>query len=156
MMTDKIILPIKASRKLNMLISRNEALLQDEILQQKIICWALDMLEEARAEWSDMRKSILESIIICDRRKEARRRALIKDEKYAPFREYFKNLQYKKFLAYQKQGKNLSANEFVRFFLKNKAQFMEIPYKNSNLENKLIQLAQANNREFKKASNKCS
>lgn len=151
-MTDKETLPLKAARKLNMLIMHNEALAKDKSLQEKIIAWSLDMLEEARADWSDMRASVLDSIITCDRKQEAKRKALIKDKKYAPFREYFKNLQYKKFISYQKQGKNLSASTFVRYFLKNKAKLVDIPYKNSNWEIKLNQLAQANNREFKKSS----
>jgi hypothetical protein len=151
-MTDKETLPLKAARKLDMLILHNEALAIDKNLQEKIITWGLDMLEEARADWSDMRASILDSIITYDRKAEAKRKALIKDEKYAPFREYFKNLQYKKFISYQKRGKMLSASAFVRYFLKNKAQLVDIPYKNSNLEIKLNQLAQANNREFKKSS----
>ncbi len=129
-MTDKETLPLKAARKLNMLIMHNEALAKDKSLQEKIIAWSLDMLEEARTDWSDMRASVLDSIITCDRKQEAKRKALIKDEKYAPFREYFKNLQYKKFISYQKQGRN----------------------QNSNWEIKLNQLAQANNREFKKSS----
>ena len=151
-MTDKETLPFKAARKLNMLIMHNNALAKDKSLQEKIIAWSLDMLEEARTDWSDMRASVLDSIITCDRKQEAKRKALIKDEKYAPFREYFKNLQYKKFISYQKQGRNLSASAFVRYFLKNKAQLVDIPYKNSNWEIKLNQLAQANNREFKKSS----
>ena len=151
-MTDKETLPLKAARKLNMLIMHNEALAKDKSLQEKIITWALDMLEEARADWGDIHNTVLDSIIICDRKAEAKRKALIKDEKYAPFREYFKNLQYKKFISYQKRGKMLSASAFVRYFLKNKAQLVDIPYKNSNWETKLNQLAQANNREFKKSS----
>lgn len=151
-MTDKETLPLKSARKLNMLILHNEALAKDKNLQQKIITWAEDMLEEAHADWSDIHNTVLDTIIICDRRKEAKRKALIKDEKYAPFREYFKNLQYKKFISYQKRGKMLSASAFVRYFLKNKAQLVDIPYKNSNWETKLNQLAQANNREFKKSS----
>ena len=150
-MTDKETLPLKSARKLNMLILHNEALAKDKNLQQKIITWALDMLEEARADWGDIHNTVLDSIIICDRKAEAKRKALIKDEKYAPFREYFKNLQYKKFISYQKRGKMLSASAFVRYFLKNKAQLVDIPYKNSNWETKLNQLAQANNREFKKS-----
>ena len=109
-------------------------------------------LEEARADWSDLHNTVLDAVITCDRKQEAKRKALIKDEKYAPFREYFKNLQYKKFISYQKQGKNLSASAFVRYFLKSKAHVVDIPYKNSNWEIKLNQLAQANNREFKKSS----
>ena len=151
-MTDKETLPFKAARKLNMLIMHNNALAKDKSLQEKIIAWALDMLEEARTDWSDLHNTVLDAVITCDRRKEAKRKALIKDEKYAPFREYFKNLQYKKFISYQKRGKMLSASTFVRYFLKNKAQLVDIPYKNSNWEIKLNQLAQANNREFKKSS----
>ena len=151
-MTDKETLPLKAAGKLNMLILHNEALAKDKSLQEKIITWALDMLEEARADWSDLHNTVLDAVITCDRKQEAKRKALIKDEKYAPFREYFKNLQYKKFISYQKQGKNLSASAFVRYFLKSKAHVVDIPYKNSNWEIKLNQLAQANNREFKKSS----
>ena len=151
-MTDKETLPLKAARKLNMLIMHNEALAKDKSLQEKIITWAEDMLEEARTDWSDMHNTVLDAVITCDRKQEAKRKALIKDEKYAPFREYFKNLQYKKFISYQKQGKNLSASAFVRYFLKSKAHVVDIPYKNSNWEIKLNQLAQANNREFKKSS----
>ena len=151
-MTDKETLPLKAARKLNMLIIHNEALAKDKSLQEKIITWALDMLEEARTDWSDLHNTVLDAVITCDRKQEAKRKALIKDEKYAPFREYFKNLQYKKFISYQKQGKNLSASAFVRYFLKSKAHVVDIPYKNSNWEIKLNQLAQANNREFKKSS----
>ena len=80
-MTDKETLPLKAARKLNMLIMHNEALAKDKSLQEKIITWALDMLEEARADWSDMRASVLDSIITCDRKQEAKRTALLKDEK---------------------------------------------------------------------------
>ena len=150
-MTDKETLPLKAARKLNMLILHNEALAKDKSLQEKIITWAEDMLEEARADWGDMHNTVLDAIITYDRKAEAKRKALIKDEKYAPFREYFKNLHYKKFISYQKRGKMLSASAFVRYFLKNKARLVDIPYKNSNWETKLNQLAQANNREFKKS-----
>ena len=151
-MTNKETIPFKAARKLNMLIMHNEALAKDKSLQEKIIAWSLDMLEEARADWSDLHNTILDAVITCDRKQEAKRKALIKDEKYAPFREYFKNLQQKKFIAYKKQGKTLSASAFVRYFLKNKTKTVNIPYKNSNWEIKLNQLAQANNREFKKSS----
>ena len=44
----------------------------------------------------------------------------------------------------------LTANGFVEWFLKNKAQNIEIPYVKQNQKNKLRQLAQQNNREFKK------
>lgn len=51
----------------------------------------------------------------------------------------------------RKQGKILTANAFVKSYLRKKVKEIDIPYKSSNAENKLYQLAQANNREFKKA-----
>ena len=74
-MTDKETLPLKAARKLNMLIMHNEALAKDKSLQEKIITWALDMLEEARADWSDMHNTVLDAVITCDRKQEAKRKA---------------------------------------------------------------------------------
>ena len=50
-----------------------------------------------------------------------------------------------------KLGKKLTANGFVLWFIKTKATKISIPYRQSNWESKLNQLAQANNREFKKA-----
>lgn len=41
--------------------SCNEALAKDKSLQEKIIAWSLDMLEEARADWNDMHKKIIVS-----------------------------------------------------------------------------------------------
>ena len=151
-MADREMIPNKALRELDMLILHNKHLQNDKELQLNIINWAEQMLSEARAEWEEIRAATIEAVILSDPKAEAKRRAIIKDEKYAPFREYFKNLQRKKFYEFQKQGKTLTANSFVRYFLKNQSSFMDIPYKNSNLQNKLNQLAQANNREFKKAS----
>lgn len=45
----------------------------------------------------------------------------------------------------------MTANGFVTWFLENTPKNIEIPYSKNNLKSKLIQLAQANNREFKKA-----
>ena len=149
-MTDKETLPLKAARKLDMLILHNEALAKDKNLQEKIITWALDMLEEARADWSDMRASILDSIITYDRKAEAIKRGRARDKKYAPFREYFKDLQKQKFIEYQKSGKKMTANGFVTWFLENIPDEIIIPYKESNQYHKLIRLAEENNREFKK------
>jgi len=150
-MTDKETLPLKAARKLNMLILHNEALAKDKSLQEKIIAWAEDMLEEARQEWDDMRNTILDAIITYDRKSEAIKRGQARDKKYAPFREYFKDLQQKRFVKYYEQEKIMSANSFVTWFLENTPKNIEIPYSKNNLKSKLIQLAQANNREFKKA-----
>ena len=150
-MIDKEMIPLKATRKLHTLFLHNKTLLQDKTLQQEIVAWAEDMLDEARTEWFDTHSTTMEAIISCARKQEAKRRAAIKDKKYAPFREYFKNLQHKKFMSYRKQGKTLTANAFVKSFLRKKVKEVDIPYKSSNAENKLYQLAQANNREFKKA-----
>lgn len=54
-----------------------------------------------------------------------------------------------KFLLLQ-NGYYLTANRFVNWFLAHKASEIEVPYLKQNQKNKLIQLAQANNREFKK------
>ena len=118
-MTDKETLPFKAARKLNMLIMHNNALAKDKSLQEKIIAWALDMLEEAHADWSDIRDSIWRVVITCDRKNEAIKRGRARDKKYAPFREYFKDLQQKRFAKYYEQEKIMSANSFVTWFLEN-------------------------------------
>ena len=108
------------------------------------------MLEEARADWSDMHNAILDAVITCDSRKEAIRRGKARDNKYAPFRKYFKELQKQKFAEYQKLGKKMTANGFVGCFLENIPDKVIIPYKPSNQYNKLIKLAEENNRELKK------
>ena len=54
------------------------------------------MLAEARKDWEAMRTISIDTIISCDRKKESKRKASLKDEKYAPFREYFKKLQKEK------------------------------------------------------------
>lgn len=143
---DKEIIPIQYEKKLSYLLRQHQE------LQPIILSWAIEMLAEAREDWADMRTISIETIVSQDRKMEAKRKASIKDEKYLPFREYFKKIQQKKFSEYQKRGKILTASAFVRYFLRNKAKTVDIPYKNTNLENKLNQLAQANNREFKKAS----
>lgn len=151
-MSNKELIPLKSLRKLDRLILQNKTLFSDKELQQKIIFWAGEMLKEAKEEWYDIHATTIDAVVIQDRKLEAQRRAEIKDAKYAPFREYFKKVQQAKFIEMHKRGQKLSASGFVRYFLKNKAQSVDIPYKNSNLQNKLNQLAQANNREFKKAS----
>ena len=67
-MTDKEIIPLSSAQKLDILFMHNEVLARNKKLQQEIIDWAEDMLEEARTEWSNMRASILDSIITCDRK----------------------------------------------------------------------------------------
>ncbi|MBQ9234914.1 MAG: hypothetical protein IJ184_00415 [Alphaproteobacteria bacterium] len=143
-------MPFQAARKLNMIFLHSEVLRNDKSLQEKIINWGLEMLSEARVDWSDMHKTVLDAVITCDRKKEAIKRGQARDKKYAPFREYFKNLQHQKFIEYKKQGKKMSANGFVTWFLENIPNDVIIPYKESNQYHKLVGLAEENNRGFRK------
>ena len=149
-MTDKETLPLKAARKLNMLILHNEALSKDKSLQEKIITWALDMLEEARADWSDMRATTLDSVIKIHQRTNARKGGIERDKKYIQFREEFAKIQKEYFIRAYQNNQKLTANSFVEWFIANKAEKVKIPYVPQNQKNKLRQLAQANNRKFKK------
>lgn len=56
----------------------------------------------------------------------------------------------KKYQEYLSQNKNLTANGFVNWFLKEKAKDYNILYVVQNRKTKLIQLAQKNNRKLKK------
>lgn len=142
---NKEIIPTQYEKKLGYLLRYHKE------LQPAILSWATQMLTEARKDWADMRATSIETIISLDRKALAVKRGKARDKRYISFREYFKKLQHKKFIDYQKQGKVLTASAFVRYFLKKQAKNVDIPYKNTNLENKLRSLAQANNREFKKA-----
>lgn len=150
-MRDKETIPLRSARKLSMLFMHNEALASNKKLQQEIIAWAEGLLEEARTEWSSVHNSLIGAIVTCERKKEAIKRGQARDKKYAPFRAYFKELQQKRFVIYYEQEKIMTANSFVRWFLENIPEDIEIPYSKSNLKSKLIQLAQANNRELRKS-----
>jgi len=142
---NKEIIPTQYEKKLSYLLRSHKE------LQPIILSWATEMLTVARKDWADMRATSIETIVSQDRKALAVKRGKARDKRYISFREYFKKIQQKKFIEYQKQGKVLTARAFVRYFLKKQAKNVDIPYKNTNLENKLNQLAQANNREFKKA-----
>ena len=146
----KEIIPFKALRKFDVMCLHNEYLHLIKEMQQQILSWAADMLKEARAEWSERRNDTIESIIECHVRSEAKRKSDIKDQKYAPFREYFKKVQREQFDIALQNGYKLTANSFVEWFLANKADKIQIPYVKQNQKNKLRQLVQQNNREFKK------
>ena len=146
----KEILPPKALRKFDAMCLKNEKLHQNKELQLQILSWAADTLEEARAEWSERRNDTIESVIECHTRSEAKRKSDIKDQKYAPFREYLKKVQREQFDIALQNGYKLTANSFAEWFLANKANEIQIPYVEQNQKNKLRQLAQQNNREFKK------
>ena len=146
----KEIIPFKALRKFDEMCLHNEYLRQNKEFQQQMLNWAAELLEEARAEWSERRNDTIESIIECYTRSEAKRKSDIKDQKYAPFREYLKKVQRKQFDIALQNGSKLTANSFVEWFLENKVNEMQIPYVKQNQKNKLRQLAHQNNREFKK------
>lgn len=88
-----------------------------------------------------------------EREEKARKRAAAKNKRYEPFKKIFKQLQEEQFRKYQRAGKVLSANAFVKWFQHNKTSSITIPYLESNQTNQLIKLAQINNREFKKLLN---
>ena len=144
MSDEEVIIPLEAERKLSYLLR------QYQELQPKILAWAKDLLTEERKAWGEMRENSVDVLCRMERKEEAIKRGKARDKKYAPFREYFKNLQQQKFCDYQKQGKKLSANGFVKWFLEHQPKGIEIPYRRSNLTSKLIQLAQANAKEFKR------
>ena len=120
------------------------------LLQTQILNWAVVLLHNNRREWEKTRRESINLLCLQDRKAAALKRAQSRDKKYAPFREYFKKVQQKHFLKYQKAGKMMSANSFVYWFLQHKEKEIEIPYQKSNLQNQLYQLARLNNREFKK------
>ena len=147
----KEIIPTRTLRKFDAMCLHNEYLHENKALQQQILDCMVDMLTEAREYWSKLHATTIDAVITEDRKAQAKKRGKAKDNKYAPFREYFKNLQQQRFNEYYKQGQEMSANSFVTWFLAYNQTDIEIPYRQSNLKSKLIQLAQANNREFKKA-----
>lgn len=145
----KEVIPITALRKFDVMCLHSPKLRQDRKLQQQILNWAADMLIEAREEWGELHNDTIESVTKCHTSSEAKRKSEIKDQKYAPFREYFKQIQQEKYEFALQNGSKLTANSFVDWFLENKTD-IQIPYVEQNQKNKLRQLAQQNNREFKK------
>ena len=147
---EKCFLPLKAERKLTSLFRQSSLLRQAIELQNKIIAWAKNMLEEAREEWDSIRADTITSIIKSHNKTKAIKGAKNRDKKYATFRKEFALLQKEHYQKAIQNGYQLTANRFVTWFLINKALELEVPYTKQNQKNKLIQLAQANNREFKK------
>ena len=146
----KEILPPKALRKFDAICLHNEYLHQNKALQQQLLDCMADMMTEAREYWSKLHATTIDAVITEDRKSQAKKRGKARDNKYAPFREYFKNLQQQKFIEFKNAGLVLKASEFFYWFLENKTEDIVIPYKKSNQYHKLIGLAQENNREFKK------
>ena len=149
---EQVLIPNKSLRKLDAIFRNDKILYHNDQLQNKILNWATEMLVESRQEWSEMRATTLDAVIKTDRKQQAMNRAHQRDKKYAAFRKYYKNIQYKHFEEQKKLGKILIASQFVVWFLKKEPFEIEIPYKKSNQFNKLLALARANNREFKNYS----
>lgn len=147
----KEIIPITVLRKFDAMCLKNEKLHQNKELQQQILSWAAELLEEARDNWGKLHATTMDAVVAEDRRAQAKKRGRARDNKYAPFREYFRKVQKERFMEYKKAGQKLTANRYVEWFLENLSENIKIPYRESNLKNKLVQLAQINNRELKKA-----
>ena len=145
----KEVIPITALRKFDVMCLHSPKSHQDRELQQQILNWAVDMLTESREEWRKLHNDTIEAVIKCHTSSEAKRKSEIKDQKYAPFREYFKQIQQERHEFALQNGSKLTANSFVDWFLENKTD-IQIPYVEQNQKHKLRQLAQQNNREFKK------
>ena len=146
----KEIIPLRTLREFDAICLHNEYLYQNKELQQKLLDCMVDMLIKSREEWEKLRNDTIKSVIKDYTSSEAKRKSEIKDQKYAPFREYFKQIQQERYEFALLNGSKLTANGFVDWFLENKANNIQIPYIEQNQKNKLRQLAQANNREFKK------
>ena len=147
----KAILPIIALRRFDAICLHNEYLHKNKEFQQQILSWAADMLAEAREHWGGTHSTTIDAIVTEYRKTQAQNRGKARDNKYAPFREYFKQVQKERFLEYKKARQKLTANRFVEWFLENLSENIKIPYRESNIKNKLVQLAQINDRELKKA-----
>ncbi len=131
----KEVIPITALRKFDVMCLHSHKLRQDRELQQQILNWAADMLLEAREEWEELHNDTIESVIKCHTSSEAKRKSEIKDQKYAPFREYFKQIQQENYEFALQNGSKLTANSFVDWFLENKTD-IQIPYVEQNQKNK--------------------
>ncbi len=151
LLSPSVILSSRDIRLLDTIFYRHSKNMDLAELKRQILNWAVIIIANARKEWQENRNNSIKVLRRQDCKNEALKRAKGRDKRYAPFREYFKKIQKKKFLEYQKSGKKLKANLFVMWFLENNISEVEIPYVSSNQYNKLMQLAQENNREFKKA-----
>ena len=145
----KEILPPISLRKFDAMCLHNNKLQQDKALQQQILNWAADMLTEAREEWGALQATTIDAVIKIHHKEKAHKGAVVRDKKYAKFRENFTKIQKEKYELAMQNGSKLTANSFVDWFLENKTD-IQIPYVEQNQKNKLRQLAQQNNREFKK------
>ena len=120
------------------------------LLKKQVVNWAGVILHQKRKIWEDSRRTSIDILCTLRQKEKAKKYRKLRDEqKYAPFRKFFKDLQKQKYLEGQKKNKPLSARGFAKWFLENTPPHIEIPYVKQNQFNKLNQLAQQNNREFK-------
>ena len=145
----KEIIPFKALRKFDEMCLHNKYLHQNKELQRQILDCMADMMTEAREYWSKLHATTIDAVIKTHHKEKAHKGAVVRDKKYAKFRENFTKIQKEKYELAMQNGSKLTANSFVDWFLENKTD-IQIPYVEQNQRNKLRQLAQANNREFKK------
>ena len=146
----KEVIPITDLRKFDAMCLHNPKLRQNRELQQQLLSWAADTLAEAREHWGKLHATTMDAVIKTHHRKKAHKGAVVRDKKYAQFREKFAEIQKEKYKEAIQVGIKLTANSFVEWFLENKADKIQIPYIEQNQKNKLRQLAQQNNRAFKK------
>lgn len=149
-MNYKEIIPNRALRKFDAMCLHNEYLHQNKEFQEQILSWAVELLKEAREDWGKLHTTTMDAVIKNHHREKAHRGAVVRDKKYAQFRKKFAEIQKEKYKEELQIGIKLTANSFVEWFLANKVNEMQIPYVEHNKKNKLRQLAQQNNREFKK------
>ncbi|MBP5215861.1 MAG: hypothetical protein J6039_04830 [Alphaproteobacteria bacterium] len=145
----KEFLPPRALRKFDAICLHDEYLHQNKELQQQLLDCMVDMMNEAREEWTELHATTLDAVIKTHHKEKAHKGAVVRDKKYAEFRENFTKIQQEKYEFALQNGSKLTANSFVDWFLANKTD-IQIPYVEQNQKNKLRQLAQQNNREFKK------
>lgn len=147
---DEEYIPFKSERKLANLFRTEPLLNQNKELQDRITYLIKEILKEAHAEWCDIRATTLDSVIKVHQRTNASKGGIERDKKYAQFREKFARIQKEYFTKANQNGQKLTANSFVEWFMANKTKEIKIPYVKQNQRNKLRQLSQSNNREFKK------
>lgn len=147
---DNYMLSNRHIRLLDIIFKQNYKQCSPANFEKLVLNWASTVLSDERKEWEQNRAISAQVLYHLEKKSDAIKRAKCRDNKYAPFREHFKEVQKNKFLEFRNAGKQLKANYFVSWFLANEAQNVNIPYVEANKINKLTQLAQANNREFKK------
>ena len=144
------IIPLTNLKKFDALCLHNRDLHLNKELQQQILSWAAEMLTEARENWGKLHATTMDAVFKTRHSEKAHKGAVARDKKYAQFREKFAEIQKEKYKEALQIGNKMTANGFVEWFLANKVNEVQIPYVEQNQKNKLRQLAQQNNREFKK------